>query len=95
MGPPADSEYAVDPVGVDSSKPSAYYSVLVTTWAESTYHSFRQMLIVEIRVYNGEVRIAAAMQSDLIHDLPACISNLIVSSPRDVYVGLHTRLGAG
>lgn len=23
MGPPADNEYAVDPVGVDSSKPSA------------------------------------------------------------------------
>jgi len=29
MGPPAESEYAVDPVGVDSSRPSAYLSVIV------------------------------------------------------------------
>lgn len=27
MGPPADNEYAVDPVGVDTIKPSATHSV--------------------------------------------------------------------
>ena len=29
MGPPAESEYAVDPVGVDSSRPSAFLSARV------------------------------------------------------------------
>ena len=28
MGPPAEREYAVDPVGVDSNRPSAYLSAM-------------------------------------------------------------------
>lgn len=30
MGPPAEREYAVDPVGVDSNRPSAYSSARST-----------------------------------------------------------------
>ena len=30
IGPPAEREYAVDPVGVDKSRPSAYLSARLT-----------------------------------------------------------------
>jgi hypothetical protein len=33
IGPPAEREYAVDPVGVDSNRPSAYPSARVR-WVE-------------------------------------------------------------
>jgi hypothetical protein len=53
IGPPAEREYAVDPVGVDSNRPSAYLSarfngsrVLV-----GTYDRFCEMLIIEISIY--------------------------------------------
>ena len=54
IGPPAESEYAVEPVGVDTMRPSDWYSHMkMRLWnAESkyTYHRFREVLTVDEHV---------------------------------------------
>ena len=84
IGPPADNEYAVDPVGVDNSNPSAYKlsfkpSSFSLTWGEWTHDSFGQVLTIKVGVDNGQMWIPSSMKGHLIHHLPTSVSDLMFS----------------
>lgn len=67
MGPPAESEYAVDPVGVDRSNPSALRQACNQC---PTHHCLCQVLTIEECIDDGEVWVSPSMQSDFVHHLP-------------------------
>jgi len=56
MGPPDESEYAVDPVGVERINPSDYWDSVrhprKSSVEYSTHHSFCEMLSVDVCIYD-------------------------------------------
>lgn len=77
MGPPEDSEYAVDPVGVERIKPSDYssrkhYEAGTSCTASrglDTHDRLSKMLAVNICVDYRQMRASATMKSHFIHEL--------------------------
>lgn len=74
MGPPAESEYAVEPVGVDRRRPSAWVSGCILR----THHCFCQVLAVKVCVHDGEMRMPPAMQRHLVHYLEPVLPDVSV-----------------
>lgn len=82
IGPPADREYAVDPVGVDSNSPSACTispARLLALSCQSTHDGLGEVLSVKIGVNNGQMWIAPSVKGHFVHDLPTGITDCLVS----------------
>ena len=59
IGPPAEREYAVEPVGVETIRPSDLLRVLLTLAhlkAKGTYHRLRKMLAIHKYIDGIQVR---------------------------------------
>jgi hypothetical protein len=73
MGPPAEREYAVEPVGVETMRPSdcvKQYLYVNEIRAEGTHNSLREMLAVDVDVDRVEMWTGPAVQSYFVHYLP-------------------------
>lgn len=78
IGPPAESEYAVEPVGVEMMIPSLCAATSRQLGGKgvkeegTTHNGLGEVLAVDEDVDRGQVRTVPAMERDLVHDLPFC-----------------------
>jgi hypothetical protein len=71
IGPPAEREYAVEPVGVERRRPSDWRQLEKRQGQQTqTHHCLSQVLSVKVRVDDGEVWVSPAVQGHLVHHLP-------------------------
>jgi hypothetical protein len=74
IGPPAESEYAVEPVGVETMRPSDCRNEIcrsVDLKETRTHNRLCEMLAVDINVYGVEVRTGPSVQRNFVHHLPS------------------------
>ena len=83
MDPPAEREYAVEPVGVDKRIPSAFPPQQSDPRpCDLAYNGFRQMLAVVKSVHNRQLRMASTVKGHFVHDLKPGVADCGISPGR-------------